>query len=250
MALRCYPLQPGGLLAIEAVLHRTDDAGERLPGSDRRRSRCILLLIFMVAGIYFLRDLLLYRVHEAAAARALARRCLSLTFCAASARAVGVSRRADRGRGDHHGRPRLLRGVSPRRLRQASRAPSTIRRATRTCPSLHREDLEQFRAFLRGLMMHGAVGTAIGGVDDAGRRAAEPADRQAGRVEFRRVLPRDGARSRCRSRSPASRPAGWSSGCGCSATARELPDATSVPCCRTASRGTARASHRRAIARC
>jgi len=29
---------------------------------------------------------------------------------------------------------------------------------------LHREDLDQFRAFLRSLMMHGAVGTALGGV--------------------------------------------------------------------------------------
>lgn len=29
---------------------------------------------------------------------------------------------------------------------------------------LHREDLEGFRAFLRGLLMHGAIGTAIGGV--------------------------------------------------------------------------------------
>ncbi|MEL7187617.1 MAG: sodium/proton antiporter, partial [Pseudomonadota bacterium] len=29
---------------------------------------------------------------------------------------------------------------------------------------LHREDLEHFRAFLRNLMMHGAVGTALGGV--------------------------------------------------------------------------------------
>ena len=29
---------------------------------------------------------------------------------------------------------------------------------------LHRDDLEQFRSFLRSLMMHGAVGTALGGV--------------------------------------------------------------------------------------
>jgi NhaB family Na+:H+ antiporter len=29
---------------------------------------------------------------------------------------------------------------------------------------LHREDLDQFRSFLRSLMMHGAVGTALGGV--------------------------------------------------------------------------------------
>ena len=29
---------------------------------------------------------------------------------------------------------------------------------------LHRSDLDAFRAFLRGLMMHAAVGTALGGV--------------------------------------------------------------------------------------
>ena len=29
---------------------------------------------------------------------------------------------------------------------------------------LHREDLDRFRAFLRSLVMHGAVGTALGGV--------------------------------------------------------------------------------------
>jgi NhaB family Na+:H+ antiporter len=31
-------------------------------------------------------------------------------------------------------------------------------------PDLHRVDLDEFRAFLRNLMMHGAVGTALGGV--------------------------------------------------------------------------------------
>jgi NhaB family Na+:H+ antiporter len=31
-------------------------------------------------------------------------------------------------------------------------------------PKLHHADLEQFRAFLRSLLMHGAVGTALGGV--------------------------------------------------------------------------------------
>ncbi len=31
-------------------------------------------------------------------------------------------------------------------------------------PSRHHEDLNQFRAFLRSLLMHGAVGTALGGV--------------------------------------------------------------------------------------
>ncbi|MBF4213087.1 sodium/proton antiporter, partial [Pseudomonas donghuensis] len=34
----------------------------------------------------------------------------------------------------------------------------------RHLPTLHHADLEQFRAFLRSLLMHGAVGTALGGV--------------------------------------------------------------------------------------
>ena len=59
MALRCYPLQPGGLLAIQAViigLTTPESVYEEVTGA----FPVILLLIFMVAGIYFLRDLLLF----------------------------------------------------------------------------------------------------------------------------------------------------------------------------------------------
>ena len=59
MALRCYPLQPGGLLALQAVLiglTTAESVYEEVTGA----FPVILLLIFMVAGIYFLRDLLLY----------------------------------------------------------------------------------------------------------------------------------------------------------------------------------------------
>src|SRR5262245_2794691 len=59
MALKCYPLQPGGLLAIETVaIGLTDpvsvyqEVHSALP--------VVLLLLFMVAGIYFLRELLLF----------------------------------------------------------------------------------------------------------------------------------------------------------------------------------------------
>ncbi|MFQ5609693.1 MAG: sodium/proton antiporter, partial [Woeseiaceae bacterium] len=59
MALKCYPLQPGGLIAIEAVVlgmttphHVFQEAVTNFP--------VILLLMFMVAGIYFLREMLLY----------------------------------------------------------------------------------------------------------------------------------------------------------------------------------------------
>ncbi len=59
MALKCYPLLPGGLLAIEALLigmtsptHVRDEIAGNL--------EVLLLLIFMVAGIYFVKQLLLF----------------------------------------------------------------------------------------------------------------------------------------------------------------------------------------------
>lgn len=59
MALRSYPLQPGGLLAIEAVA-----MGMTSPAAVYHEAlnnfQVLLLLIFMVAGIYFMKDLLLF----------------------------------------------------------------------------------------------------------------------------------------------------------------------------------------------
>ena len=59
MALKCYPLQPGGLLAIEAIA-----LGMASPDSVyhevEANLQVILLLMFMVAGIYFMRDMLLF----------------------------------------------------------------------------------------------------------------------------------------------------------------------------------------------
>jgi NhaB family Na+:H+ antiporter len=59
LALRCYPLAPGGLLALEAVA-----IGMTSPTAvfeeTTNQFEVILLLIFMVAGIYFLKDLLVF----------------------------------------------------------------------------------------------------------------------------------------------------------------------------------------------
>ena len=77
MALRCYPLQPGGLLAIEALLlgmTSTYHVGEEVLNN----WEVLLLLIFMVAGIYFMKDLLLFilpRSSSACAARSCCRCC-------------------------------------------------------------------------------------------------------------------------------------------------------------------------------
>lgn len=59
MALRCYPLQPGGLIAIEAAL-----LGLVTPAGIQQEIETglpiILLLMFMVAGIFFLREMLVF----------------------------------------------------------------------------------------------------------------------------------------------------------------------------------------------
>ena len=59
MALKCYPLQPGGLLAIEAVALGLTSA-ESVYHEVVSNFPVILLLMFMVAGIYFMKDLLLF----------------------------------------------------------------------------------------------------------------------------------------------------------------------------------------------
>lgn len=66
MALKCYPLLPGGLLAIEAVF-----IGMTTPGHIREEVasnlEVLLLLMFMVAGIYFMEAAAAVHLHPFAA---------------------------------------------------------------------------------------------------------------------------------------------------------------------------------------
>ena len=59
MALKCYPLQSGGLLAIEAIFLGMASAKD-VYHEIQLNLPVILLLVFMVAGIYFMKDLLLF----------------------------------------------------------------------------------------------------------------------------------------------------------------------------------------------
>ncbi len=161
MALKCYPLQPGGLLAFEAVLMGMTspetvyhEAAVNLP--------VILLLIFMVAGIFFLKDMLLY-LFTKILIRVKSKTALSLIFCFASA---VLSAFLD------------ALTVTAVIITVASGFYAVYHKVTsgKGFDSDHdhaddsgighetRDDLEGFRAFLRNLMMHGAVGTALGGV--------------------------------------------------------------------------------------
>lgn len=162
LALRCYPLQPGGLLAIEAVV-----LGMTSPHTVFHETEAnfevILLLMFMVAGIYFMKDLLLF-VFTRILLRVRSKVVLSLLFSLVAAflsafldaltvTAVLISV----GVGFYSVYHKVASGKS-------SQQDSHDHGNDDEVQSNHREDLEDFRSFLRSLLMHGAVGTALGGV--------------------------------------------------------------------------------------
>ena len=79
MALKCYPLQPGGLLAIEAVIIGLTNP-EAIYQETLHNFPVIMLLMFMVAGIFFLKEMLLFsftKILLGVRSKAL----LSLLFC-------------------------------------------------------------------------------------------------------------------------------------------------------------------------
>jgi NhaB family Na+:H+ antiporter len=162
LALRCYPLQPGGLLAIEAVL-----MGMASPDAVYHETAAnfevILLLMFMVAGIYFMKDLLLF-VFTKLLLKVKSKKVLSLLFSLVAAvlsafldaltvTAVLISV----GVGFYAVYHRFASGKNLQHIDHDHADDVSIHEH-------HHEDLEQFRAFLRSLLMHGAVGTALGGV--------------------------------------------------------------------------------------
>ncbi|MFV0247961.1 MAG: sodium/proton antiporter NhaB [Tenacibaculum sp.] len=158
MALKCYPLQSGGLLAIQALI-----LGLTTPKNTynevNQNLEVILLLVFMVAGIYFMKPLLMY-IFSKVFTKIKSKLLLSLLFVFLSAvlsafldaltvTAVlisvavgfyGVYHKIHSSSSDYN-----KDGVLDRK-------------------ELSGQTLEQFRSFLRSLIMHGVVGTALGGV--------------------------------------------------------------------------------------
>ncbi len=83
MALQCYPLQPGGLLTLEAVVLGLTTA-ETVRTEIFSAFPVVLLLMFMVAGIYFMRELLLF-VFTRLLLGIRSKTVLALMFCGVSA---------------------------------------------------------------------------------------------------------------------------------------------------------------------
>ena len=159
MALKCYPLQPGGLLAIEAIM-----IGLATPEMVFHEAEVnfpvIMLLMFMVAGIYFLREMLLYTFTKILlGVRSKVLLSLMFSFVAAflsafldalTVTAVIITVAA----GFYSVYHKVASGKKFHHDHDHAQDDAVM--------DLHRGDLEEFRAFLRSLMMHGAVGTALG----------------------------------------------------------------------------------------
>ncbi|PKG59133.1 sodium/proton antiporter [Shewanella sp. Choline-02u-19] len=160
MALKCYPLQPGGLLAIEAVIIGMTSPSQVLHEIEANLE-VLLLLIFMVAGIYFMKQLLLFAFTKMIT-KVRSKVAVSIMFCVASAFlsafldaltviaviiavAVGfysIYHKVASGKNFNDNHDHTNDGKN----------------------QLCEEELEAFRGFLRNLLMHAGVGTALGGV--------------------------------------------------------------------------------------
>jgi Na+:H+ antiporter, NhaB family len=161
MALQCYPLQPGGLLAIQSVLIGLTTA-ESVYAEVVQAFPVLLLLMFMVAGIFFLRELLLF-VFTRLLLRVRDVNLLSALFCGVAAvlsafldALTVVAVVITVGVGFYEVYHRVASGKRHDAAHDATEDGGV--------QVLHGANLEGFRAFLRGIMMHAAVGTAIGGV--------------------------------------------------------------------------------------
>ncbi len=161
MALKCYPLQPGGLLAVEAIV-----LGMASPANVYSEAvtnfPVIMLLMFMVAGIYFLREMLLFvftKILLGVRSKALLSLLFSFSAAVLSAflDALTVTAVIITVAVGFYG---IFHKVASGKKFDHDHDPTTDEQVV----ELHRADLENFRAFLRSLMMHGAIGTALGGV--------------------------------------------------------------------------------------
>ncbi|MDR0440122.1 MAG: sodium/proton antiporter [Candidatus Accumulibacter sp.] len=154
-ALKCYPIPSGGLLALEAVI-----IGITTPEGVYREVAAnlptLLLLVFMVAGVHYVKDVFfliftrlfifvrkkyvlsfLFFLISAAVSAFLDALTLMAVIIAVCSNFYAVYHR-------HQVSHRLFEG-----------GDEQIR--------LTEEELEEFCGFLRNIIMHGAVGTVIGG---------------------------------------------------------------------------------------
>lgn len=158
MALKCYPLQAGGLIAFEVILMKLTSP-ETVFHEIEGNLEVILLLVFMVAGIYFMKPLLMF-IFGKIFIKVRSKIVLSLLFCFIAAFLSAFL--------DALTVTAVLIGVFVGFYQVYHTVHSSDtdfdESGVLDRKELSGETLEKFRSFLRSLVMHGAVGTALGGV--------------------------------------------------------------------------------------
>ena len=185
MALKCYPLLPGGLLAIEAVFIGMTSA-EHVREEVAANLEVLLLLMFMVAGIYFMKQLSAVHIYPFAVKHSLQNAAVALFL-----RGGGVSLSAFL---DALTVVAVVISVAVGFYGIYHRVASSRTEDTDLQDDSHIDKhykvvLEQFRGFLRSLMMHAGCRHRIRRRDDHGRRTTEPDHCQSCWLAFRRFLP-------------------------------------------------------------
>ncbi len=159
MALKCYPLQSGGILGI-AILILGLTSPETVWHEIQSNLGVLALLIFMVSFIYFMKPLLVF-IFANLIMKVKSKPLLSFMFSFAAAflsafldaltvTAVLITVFV------------ALYGVYEKV--HSSQDVDYTDDGVADGPRLGGDMLDQFRSFIRSLVMHGAVGTALGGV--------------------------------------------------------------------------------------
>ena len=153
MALKCYPIPPGGLLAIEAVV-----IGMTSPKSVYNEVLAniptLLLLIFMVAGIYYVKDLV-FLIFTKVFVSIRKKYALSFMFCLISGSLSGFL--------DALTLMAVIIAVCFNFFAIYHRVEGSLAGGSGEKAKHAAAELEEFRGFLRNIIMHGAIGTALGG---------------------------------------------------------------------------------------
>ena len=145
-SLQCYPLQPGGLIAFQALLLGLTSP-EHVLYEIKTNLEVILLLVFMVSAIFFLKNLLMViftKLLQAIKSKTLLSLLfvISAAFLSAFLDALTVTA--------------VLITVTIGFYRVFEKSYKTN--------EIDKQEFEQSKSFLADIMMHGAVGTALGGV--------------------------------------------------------------------------------------
>ena len=148
-SLKCYPVPSGGLLALEAIfigLASPDGVYKEIVAN----LPTLLLLIFMVSAIYYLKDVI-FVFFTKLFLSIRKKYLLSLAFCVVSA---AISAFLD---------ALTIMAVLVAVCFNFYAIFHKVAAAYEEDSGEENEDIEEFRGFMRNIIMHGAVGTTLGG---------------------------------------------------------------------------------------